>query len=252
MVKGLLFFFCCSLFFATSQAATLKVAVAANFKPLLKQLKPQFEQQHSIKLSLSSASTGVLYAQITHGAPFDVLLAADEKRPRLLEQNNLIVKDSRKTYAIGQLVLWHNDKNGGKPNKVLLAQWPDKIAVANAKTAPYGLAAQSVMKHLGLFDSKRSQFVTGSNIAQTNQFVASGNVNLGFVALAQVKGMSNYWLLPSEWYLPIKQQSVILKRSKLPDESKAFLSWLLSAKIQQQIASAGYALSDATLQKSVN
>ncbi|MCJ8271911.1 MAG: substrate-binding domain-containing protein, partial [Psychrosphaera sp.] len=87
MVRGLLlFFFCCSLSYATAQAATLKVAVAANFKPLLKQLKPQFEQLHSTKLSLSSASTGVLYAQITHGAPFDVLLAADQKRPRLLER----------------------------------------------------------------------------------------------------------------------------------------------------------------------
>lgn len=244
MVKGLLLFFlCCSLSFATSQAASLKVAVAANFKPLLKQLKPQFEKQHSTKLSLSSASTGVLYAQITHGAPFDVLLAADEKRPRLLENNNLIIEGSRKTYAIGQLVLWHNDKNGGKPDKALLAGWPDKIALANAKTAPYGLAAQSVLKHLGLFDSKRSQFVTGSNIAQTNQFVASGNVKLGFVALAQVQAMSNYWLLPQAWYLPIKQQAVILKRSKLPVESKKFLSWLLSAKIQQQIATAGYALS---------
>ncbi|NQZ08463.1 MAG: molybdate ABC transporter substrate-binding protein, partial [Algicola sp.] len=133
MVRGLLLLFLCCSF---ANAATLKVAVAANFKPLLKQLKPQFEQLHLTKLSLSSASTGVLYAQITHGAPFDVLLAADEKRPRLLERNNLIIKGSRKTYSIGQLVLWHNDKNGGQPNKILLAQWPDKIALANAKTAP--------------------------------------------------------------------------------------------------------------------
>lgn len=238
--RGLLLLLLC--FSSYSYAATIKVAVAANFKPLLKQLKPQFEQQHSIKVSLSSASTGVLYAQISHGAPFDVLLSGDEKRPQLLEQNNLIIEGSRKTYALGQLVLWHNDKNGAIPDKSLLTRWPDKIALANAKTAPYGLAAQTVLKHLGLFDSKRSQYVTGSSIAQTNQFVASGNVKLGFVALAQVKGRSNYWLLPSEWYLPIKQQAVILKRSKQPDESKLFLNWLLSAKVQQQINDAGYAL----------
>jgi molybdate transport system substrate-binding protein len=228
-------------------AATLKVAVAANFKPLLKQLQSSFEQQHDIKLSLSSASTGVLYAQIRHGAPFDVLLAADEKRPQLIEKQNLALADSRHTYAVGQLVLWHNQPDAQKPTAKLLRHWTDKLALANAKTAPYGLAAKSVMQHLGLWQSKRAQFVTGSNIAQTHQFVASKNVRLGFVALAQVKDLSNYWLLPQQWYPPIKQQAVILKRTKQPLAAKTFLNWLLSGKIQQQISAAGYAPATAPL-----
>jgi molybdate transport system substrate-binding protein len=226
-----------------SGATTLKVAVAANFKPLLKKLQPQFEQKYSAKLKLSSASTGVLYAQISHGAPFDILLAADEKRPRLLEQKKLAVEGSRATYALGQLVLWHNSPTAIIPDQALVANWTEKLALANAKTAPYGLAAKSVLQHMGLFDSKRSQFVTGGNIAQTHQFIASGNVKLGFVALSQVKGLTNYWLLPTKWYPPIKQQAVVLKRSKQQTLAKTFLNWLLSANIQQQIATAGYALS---------
>jgi molybdate transport system substrate-binding protein len=222
-------------------AESLKVAVAANFKPLLKRLQPLFEQRHGVKLALSSASTGILYAQISHGAPFDVLLAADEKRPKLLEQQGLVLEGSRYTYAIGQLVLWHNRADAKKPSTALLEGWNGKLALANAKTAPYGLAAKQVMQHLGLWDNKRKQFVTGSNIAQTHQFIASNNVKLGFVALSQVKDLPNYWLLPQQWYPKINQQVVILKKTKQQQHAKLFLNWLLSGKIQQQISTAGYA-----------
>jgi molybdate transport system substrate-binding protein len=240
------------LFTLQTQAATLKVAVAANFKPVLKKLAPQFEQQYKIKLSLSSASTGVLYAQIRHGAPFDVFLAGDEKRPQLLEQEDRIVADSRQSYAVGQLALWYTGKEPNKVDQKLLQQWTGKIAMANAKIAPYGLAAKSVLEQLDLWKSKRSQLIKGSNIAQTQQFIESGNVNLGFVALSQVKAMGklngkaeHYWLLPQSWYAKINQQAVLLtprgqaKRQKTG--AKTFLNWLLSAKIQKQIITAGYA-----------
>ncbi len=237
-----------------ADAAPLKVAVAANFKPVLKQLTPQFEQQYQTKVSLSSASTGMLYAQIRHGAPFDILLAADEKRPALLEKEQQIVAGSRQTYAIGQLVLWH--KNQAAPDQALLTGWNKKIAIANAKTAPYGMAAKSVLQHLNLWQQKRPLLVTGSNIAQTQQFIESGNAVLGFVGLSQVKGQvksrvkgqvkgqlqahdKSYWVLPADWYPQLNQQLVILKRSKNP-AAKTFVNWLLSAKIQQQLVAAGY------------
>ncbi|MFT4926631.1 MAG: molybdate transport system substrate-binding protein [Phenylobacterium sp.] len=237
-------------------AAPLKVAVAANFKPVLKQLTPLFVSQHNIKLSVSSASTGILYAQIRHGAPFDVFLSADAKRPELLVKENLTLSQTPKTYAIGQLVLWHRDSGlleTAVPDEKLLRSWTGKIALANAKTAPYGLAAKSVLQHLALWQDKQSQLVTGSNIAQTQQFMVSGNVELGFVGLSQVKGqikgqikgqvkgqVNQYWHLPTAWYPPLNQQVVILKRSKQQAHAKTFVNWLLSAKIQQHIIQAGF------------
>lgn len=238
-----------SAFFAGSadgadgdDGAPLKIAVAANFKPLLKQLAPQFEKQYPHKLSLSSASTGILYAQIHHGAPFDVFLAADEQRPQLLFKAQLTVGSSPQTYAVGQLVLWYKTKDAVIPDKALLSGWPSKIAMANAKTAPYGLAAKSVLQKLGLWQQKRPQLVTGTNVAQTQQFVESGNVQLGFVGLSQVIGRAKgqYWQLPTPWYPPLKQQVVVLKRSQHLPAAKTFVNWLLSAKIQQQIVDGGY------------
>jgi molybdate transport system substrate-binding protein len=225
--------------------ATLKIAVAANFKSLLKQLAPQFEQQQSLRLSLSSASTGVLYAQIRHGAPFDVFLAADEKRPELLIAEQQVADNKRYTYAVGQLVLWHKTATLNKPDRGLLSRWNKKIALANAKTAPYGMAAKSVLKQLGLWQAQQPRLVIGSNIAQTQQFIESGNVDLGFVGLSQVIARAQsetgqYWLLPAAWYPKLNQQVVILKRSKRPLAAKAFVNWLMSAKIQQHIIAAGY------------
>lgn len=245
MVKGLLAAVFSLLLSLPCFAAELKVAVAANFKPLLSSLKSDFEQTHNTKVLLSSASTGVLYAQIRRGAPFDLFLAADEKRPQLLEQQQLTVTNSRQTYAQGLLVLWHTK---GKPDVSLLTGWSNKIAMANPKTAPYGLAGKSVLEHLQLWQDKRPQIVTGSNIAQTQQFVQSGNVELGFIALSQAKllGSDNqYWLIPEHWYAPLKQQVVILKRSQMPSQAKAFLTWLMSKPVQQRIFDAGYARHDA-------
>lgn len=246
MVKSCLFGFFCAWGLLLSSAGAvaepgLKIAVAANFKPLLKQLAAQFEQQYPITLSLSSASTGVLYAQIRHGAPFDVFLAADEKHPVLLTEQRLALAPSRHTYAIGRLVLWRN-RSAAKPDRELLTGWDKKIALANVKTAPYGQAAKSVLQHLTLWQQKKSQLISGSNIAQTRQFIDSGNVELGFVALAQVKAQpqQQYWLLPTLWYPQLNQQAVILKRSRQPAAAKTFVNWLLSVKIQQQIVAAGY------------
>lgn len=232
---------CVLLFSLNTSADTLKVAVAANFKPLLNQLKPDFETRHNSKVVLSSGSTGVLYAQIRNGAPFDVFLAADEKRPRLLAEQDRALSNSRKTYAIGQLVLWHPKQ---KPSVQLLKDWQGKIAIANAKTAPYGFAAKTVLEHLGLWQQKRKFLVRGSNIAQTQQFVQSGNVQLGFIALSQAKVLGdeqNYWTLPRDWYTPILQQAVVLKSTQQIDKATAFLTWLMSKPIQQQIVKAGYA-----------
>lgn len=222
-------------------AQSLKVAVAANFKPTLKQLKSDFEQQHKIKVSLSSASSGVLYAQIIKGAPYDVFLSADQARPKRLEQQGWIETASRQTYAIGVLVLWHiTDEFNQKDLEI----WQEKIAIANPKTAPYGQAAKSVLQHLELWRSKRQYLVTGSNVAQAFQFIASGNARAGMIALSQVKSQvdwGKYWILPQSWYDPIHQQAVILKRSKNKTQALAFMQWLMSDKVQTQIQALGYA-----------
>ena len=218
------------------QADTLKVAVAANFKPTLNKLKADFEKTHSIRLKLSSASTGVLYAQIKNGAPFDVFLSADAHRAVLLDKEELVVPRSRHTYVTGRLALWLNQPQTSEPNLDLLSTWPGKIAIANPKTAPYGAAAQEVLDrhHLTI------RPVTGANVGQAYQFVVSGNVQLGFVALSQVAGKPNVWQIPQSMYSPITQQGVILKRSKKPKQAETFMLWLTSEKTQSRLVQMGY------------
>ncbi len=222
-----------------ASAQVLNVAVAANFKALLVELGADFERQSGLTLRLSSGSTGVLYAQIRHGAPFDVLLAADAKRPQLLEQQGLGVSGTRLTYAIGKLVLFYR---AGQADAELLKHWSGKIAIANPKTAPYGEATKAVLTRLGLWQNKRKQLVMGNNIAQTQQFVHSGNVDLAFIALSQSNMMTEQkvWLLPQDWYSPIEQQALVLSKSRQQAQASTFLTWLMSPPIQQKIRQAGY------------
>ncbi len=222
-------------------AETLNVAVASNFKPALDKLIEPFERKHNVDVVVSFGSTGTLYAQISHGAPFDVFLAADKERPELLEQNQLITEGSRKTYAIGQLAYLSSGRD--RINLAALKEFKGRVAIANPKTAPYGHAAQYFLtrnaSHLLLNRHK----VTANSIAQAFQFVSSGNVDGGFVALSQIiqmKRPGKYWLVPQRYYSPIVQQMVTLKRSEKQALAKQFTQYLLSKETQQKISSAGY------------
>ena len=224
------------------QAAELRVAVASNFLITLEKLADAFAYETGHRIKVSSGSTGKLYTQIRAGAPYDLFLAADSERPSLLESEGRVLPDSRKTYALGQLAFWSRKGDVEINVDALRSNPPKRLALANAKTAPYGRAAEQALERLGLNDL-RSQRVRGENIGQTFQLVYSGAAELGLVAqslvLAQQSGSS--WLIPEETYEPIEQQMVIVKRTKQPELARQFQQWMLS-KGRQIILDDGYLL----------
>lgn len=213
-----------------AHAGQAHVAVASNFAAPMKKLAAQFEQSSGHTLTLSFGSTGKFYAQIKNGAPFDVFLAADAETPaRLLREGDAV---QRQTYAIGRLVLW-SDRPGfiDGSDAVLRQNRFRRLAIANPRLAPYGAAAVEVLARLKLTDSVQGKFVIGENIAQTYQFVASGNAELGFVALSQVMqdgklSSGSAWLVPSSLHAPIRQDAVLLKRGENNAAARALYDYL--------------------------
>lgn len=227
-----------------TRAETAHVAVATNFKPVIDVLENAFESQSSHKIAVTAGSTGKLYAQIRHGAPYDVFLAADTVRPRRLVRDGRAVKDAQFTYAVGQLVLWAPDSDGVSIER--LRQGQDKrIAIANPELAPYGAAAIQVLSALQFLDDAQSKFVLGQNIGQTFAFVRSGNATIGFVAKAQLHSAASaspdeIWTPPQHLYDPIRQDGVLLTRAKSNPAALAFLAFLKSDSAKSIIATYGY------------
>ncbi|HEY0960774.1 MAG TPA: molybdate ABC transporter substrate-binding protein [Pseudomonadales bacterium] len=225
------------------RADVVRVAVASNFTPVLESLAPLFEQTSGHTLSIISGATGNHYAQIRNGAPFDVFLAADDERPRLLEEEGRAIAGSRFTYALGRLALWSADARRVDSDGAVLQRGEfARLALANPKLAPYGVAAQEVLTALGLWQHLQRRIVLGDNIAQTLQFVQTGNAELGFIALSQLADVDNagsYWEVPPALYSPIVQQGVLLKDSA---QARAFIDFIASEAIRERIRAAGYGL----------
>ena len=228
----------------TVQAAEVQVAVAANFTAPMQKIAPLFEADTGHKAQLAFGSTGRFYAQIKNGAPFDVLLAADDETPTKLEREGQ--GGSRFTYAIGKLVLWSKQATlVDDKGEVLRSGKFDKIALADPKLAPYGAAAIETLSQLGLLDTLRPRFVQGENIAQTYQFVATENAQLGFVALSQVwaEGQlkeGSAWRVPATLYSPIRQDAILLNKGKDNPAAAALLQYLRGEKARTIIRSYGY------------
>jgi molybdate transport system substrate-binding protein len=222
------------------------VAVAQNFAGTLQELSRSFSAATGHSVVPSAASTGKLYAQIENGAPFEVFLSADSERPRLLEERGLAVGGSRFSYALGRLVLWSAQPDLVDPAGAVLDQtgWRH-LAIANPKLAPYGAAAREALIKQGLWDRVQDRLVQGEDIAQAFQFVATGNAELGFVALAQLAGADrggSRWLVPESLHAPIEQQAVLLARAKDDTAARAFLDFLRAPEARARIAQAGYAV----------
>lgn len=227
-------------------AESVLVAVATNFSVPMTAIAKQFERDTGFKAQISSASSGKLFAQINNGAPFDLFLSADTHKPKKLEQLGLAVYHSRFTYALGALVLWSPNNNVADLNGHTLPHHSfDHIAIANPKFAPYGIAAQQVLEKLGIKERINLKLVQGENIGQTYQFVSTGNAKLGFVALSQVisKGKTvqgSVWLIPSDYYQPIKQDAVLLTKGKNNIAARSLFNYLKSDKAIAIIKSYGY------------
>ena len=228
-------------------AAEVQVAVASNFTKPMQAIAEHFARDTGHRATIASGSTGKLYAQIRNGAPFDLLLAADEAVPAKLEREGLGVSGSRFPYAIGTLVLWSSKENYVKDQTALTDQPYRHLAIANPKTAPYGAAALATLEKLGQSGSVQGRLVQGENIAQTHQFVASGNAELGFVALSQVVkngaiGEGSGWIVPASFHPPIRQDAVLLEKGRDNPAAKALLDYLRSRKAAQIIKAYGYSL----------
>ncbi|MCG7865211.1 MAG: molybdate ABC transporter substrate-binding protein [Candidatus Thiodiazotropha taylori] len=227
------------------EAAEVKLAIAANFTDVARILAERFEQQTGHTTRISYGSTGKLYSQIEHGAPFEVFLAADRARPEKVQDEGLAVSGSGFVYARGKLVLWSlRESLFTEGESYLKGSDFRHLALANPKTAPYGLAAQQVMQHLGVMESIRPRLVKGDSIAQTFQFVATGNADAGFVALAQIKAWQGesgtLWEIPESYYAPIDQAAVLLNKGQDNPAAHAFLDFLKSEKAKQLIQAYGY------------
>jgi len=229
-----------------ARADELPVAVAANFAAPAKQLAADFEKETGHKLILIFGATGKFYAQIRNGAPFEVLLAADDETPARLEQDGAAVAGTRFTYATGRLVLW-----SGRPGlvdakgEVLKKGGFAHLAIANPRLAPYGAAAVEALTALKLLAAVQARLVQAENIAQTHQFVATGNAELGFVALSQVikdgkVAEGSAWVVPANLHQPIRQDAVLLDKGRGKPAPEAWLNYLKGDKAKAIIKSFGY------------
>lgn len=228
-------------------ADDIHVAVAANFAKPLEKLAADFEKATGNNVLAAAGASGKLVEQMKNGAPFDVFLAADQTNPLKLEQEKLDVPGSRFTYAIGKLVLWSASPGVVDNNGVVLKTGAfQHLAIATPKTAPYGTAAQEVLEKLGLKDTLKAKIVQGDSITQTQQFVSSGNAELGFLALSQVvKDTSgSSWQVPQDLYTPLYQDAILLKTGENNAAAKALLDYLKTDAALAVIKDYGYDLPD--------
>lgn len=226
-----------------AQAADVQVAVAANFAGPAREIAAGFQRSTGHKAVLSVGSSGQFFAQIAHGAPYEVFLSADAERPRRAEAEGFAVPGTRFAYAVGRLVLYSRDPGlvDGR-GAVLRAGRFDKLAIADPAAAPYGAAAVQALTRLKLYDALKPKLVRGASIGQAFGFVQSGAADLGFVALSQVIGEKggSRWLVPDALHAPIEQDAVLLKPGAEDPAARAFLAYLKGPEARAVIRRYGY------------
>ena len=231
-----------------AKAESVNLAVATNFIDVAKMLTAKFESETHHNLHITSGSTGKLYAQIMQGAPFDVFLAADQHRPKLLEENNKARPGSRFTYATGRLVLWARRIDTNEIGLNILSSTQsdnEKLAMANPRLAPYGLAAQQVLNTL--VPPIRTESVYGENVGQAYALVATGNASFGFVALSQIKSARHrplpndtFFIVEQDHHDPIRQDAVLLQHASSNQAAIEFLEFLQTSEVRRMITAQGY------------
>ncbi len=234
----------------SANAEEITVAVASNFKHTLQMLAADFKKTSGHEIRIVNGSSGKLFAQIKHGAPFDIFFSADERLPDLLVAEKIASAESATVYALGKLVFLSNDKQTGDCNRILFSTQLRRLAIANPKIAPYGLATKQVLQQLDLWQSLQQRLVMGENIAQTLQFILTKNAEAGFVAqsllqIAEVTMQERMqgtcvWQVPPDLYSPVKQKMVLLNRAKTNLAAQQFVQYIRSSKANEIIKSSGY------------
>lgn len=229
-------------FAAARDGVEVKVAVAANFTEPVKKIGAAFEKATGHKLVLGFGATGQFYAQITQGAPFEVLLSADKATPAKAITAGYAVAGTAFTYAVGKLVLFSKTAGLVTGEDTLKQGKFAKLAIASPGAAPYGSAAIEAMKALGVYEALQSKIVQGQNVAQTFQFIDTGNAEVGFVALSQVALLNggSRWVVPAKFHAPINQDAVLLRPGAENAAAKAFLAFLKSKDARAVTEKFGY------------
>ncbi|QXP83767.1 molybdate ABC transporter substrate-binding protein [Methylococcus sp. Mc7] len=240
--------FACALISGLSFGAEVNVAVAANFTGPMEKIASAFGRETGHKATIAYGTVGKFYAQIKNGAPFEVLISSDAETPSRLEQEGLAIPASRFTYAVGKLVLW-SAKPGVVDDKgeVLKRGAYRHLALANPKMAVYGAAAVDVMNKLGVASALEPKFVLGESVTQAYQFTASGNADLGFVALSQIYqdgrfASGSHWVVPAELYPRLRQDAVLLAKGRNNPAATELLAYLKSEAAKEIIRAYGYEL----------
>jgi molybdate transport system substrate-binding protein len=223
----------------------LRVAAAADLQPVMPVLAQAYEHATGVKLIVSFGSSSSLATQIIEGAPMDIFLGADFVYPEKIVAAGL-ADGTPIAYAKGTLVLWTRKDSGLLPLSIETLTDPrvKTIAIANELHAPYGRAAADALRKMKLYDQLSPHLVVGENIAQTAQFVESGNAQLGLISLTAAttehfKEIGTYVLVPTSQYPEIRQCAVIMKNSDRRADAHAFLDWLLSSAVQGDLSKLG-------------
>ncbi len=231
----------------SARADEALIAVAANFAGAIEAIGKQFTQDTGHTLQVTTGATGKLYAQISEGAPFAVLLSADAQTPARLEEEGNAVAGTRFTYAVGRLSLWSPDAEriGDDPKAALAAPDTLHVAIANPDLAPYGVAAREALTAMGLWDTIQPKIVMGENIGQTFSMVDSGAAQMGFIATSAIERAGgtpkgSRYDVPQDMFTPIRQDAVLLKAGESNKSAIAFLEYLKGDEAKAIIAAFGY------------
>ena len=236
---------------AAASAETVTVAVASNFAGTARDIAAAFESSQGHEVRLVPGSSGKLYAQIVNGAPFDVFLSADAERPERLEADGLTAAGSRRTYAVGRLVVWSRDRNLLEKScrDIFANPGKAKVAIANPELAPYGLAARQFLEQRGWWEGLQANLVIGENISQTLQFAVRGGASVGLIAMSQVSAVEEpvcLEIVPADTHDAIEQQAVLLGRAAANEAAIAFLEFLGGPEAGAMMTADGYELPGAS------
>jgi len=232
-------------------AGQITVAAAADLNAALPELAAEYQKQTGNSVKLAFGSSGSLFSQIQNGAPFDMFFSADEEYPRQLVEAGIAERPSLYRYAVGKLVVWVPASSSLEVEqsgiKVLLDTSVKKIAIANPQHAPYGRAAETALRHFGIYEQAAPRLVLGENVSQAAQFVESGSAQAGLIALSHalspsLKGKGRYWIVPADAHPPLNQAAVILARSSRKQEAANFLAFLKTSQAIEVLRRYGFAI----------
>lgn len=233
---------------STSQAGEVRVAVASSFAEPMQRIAEMFKRDTGHTVTITAGATGKLYARIVAGEPFDVFLAADEDAPKRLTQDGIAVAGSRFVYAEGKLVLWSIQPDLVDAKGAVLRNGNfAKLAIANYRFSPYGVAAKQTLEKLAMWNGMQRKLTKGDDAAHAYELAATENADLAFVAISQLRNAGkpatgSSWVVPDDLHAPIRQSAVLLSSAKDNAAAQALLDLLKGKKAATVIREFGYEL----------